>query len=152
MSVRFVLFVWLGAFAGCAASPAAAQMRASTVVPTDAPTLAYRLPGDSLATNATRLRPSAADSLRPPDDWLGRDKALHFGASLLLTLSGQYVLTDKAEMTDGAALPFSAGAALALGLAKEVADSRRAAGPHFSLRDLAADMLGVAVGALVTRL
>ena len=155
MSSRLVLVVWLGGFAGCAASPASAQMRASAVVPTGAPTLAYRLPGDTLVADVVRRdawRAARADSLRPPDDWLGYDKALHFGASFLLTLSSQYVLVDKADMTDGAALPLSAGAALALGLAKEVADSRRAVGPHFSLRDLAADALGVAVGALVTRL
>lgn len=117
--------------------------------------LGYRLPGHEHASDEAldrAQRPAAADSLRPPDDWLGRDKALHVGASFLLTLSGQYMLTDKAEMTNAAALPLAAGAALALGLAKEVADSRRTVGPHFSLRDLAADVLGVAVGALVTRL
>ncbi|HEX8298993.1 MAG TPA: hypothetical protein VF594_07500 [Rubricoccaceae bacterium] len=145
---------WLTVAAGVAfmAAPAASQPAAT---PAAAP-LAYRLPG--LAFERTGPDPrvpraeAQADSLRPPDDWLGRDKALHFGASVLLTLSGQYVLTDKGGLTNGRALPVSAGLAFGLGVAKEVADSRRAVGPHFSLRDLAVDALGVAVGALVTRL
>ncbi len=86
----------------------------------------------------------------PPDDWLGRDKALHLGASFLITLSGQYVLVDKADLSNGRALPVSAGVALALGLAKEVADSRRPRHPLFSWRDLAADAAGVALAAAVT--
>ena len=142
------------ALAALAALPAAAQ-------PVRAPApkaLAYRLPTEApLGSAAPRWPPPdrpplPADSLRPPDAWLGRDKALHVGASFLLTLSGQYVLTDKADLSNARALPFSVGAALGLGVAKEVADSRRAVGPHFSLRDLAADVLGVAVGVLVTRL
>ncbi len=137
----------LAAGLALASVPAAAQTG-------HVPVLSYRLPGQPLATDdwrqAARVRP---DSLRPPpDDWLGFDKGLHVGASLLLTLSGQYVLTDKGGLSNGRALPLAAGTALALGLAKEVADSRRAAFPLFSLRDLAADVLGVAVGALVTRL
>ena len=135
---------------------AAAQVRPPDAGPDagpDAAPLAYRLPGLALdAGHPALARAAPADSLRPPDAWLGRDKALHAGASFLLTLSGQYVLTDKGGLSDGRALPLSAAAALALGVAKEVADSRRAAGPHFSLRDLAADVLGVALGALVTRL
>ncbi|MEL6772098.1 MAG: hypothetical protein AAFP18_13605 [Bacteroidota bacterium] len=90
-----------------------------------------------------------ADSVvvvRPADPWLGRDKALHAGASFLLTLSGQYVLVNKLEATEGQAWPFAATGALAVGLLKEVADSRRARNPLFSWRDLAADAVGVALG------
>lgn len=133
------------------AVPAAAQTG-----PGPLPALAYRLPGQPLdARDAAPLgtRAARADSLRPPpDDWLGYDKGLHVGASFLLTLSAQYVLTDKGGLSNGRALPLAAGTALALGVAKEVADSRRAAFPLFSLRDLVADVLGVAAGALVTRL
>lgn len=117
----------------------------------DAIRLAYRLPGRTLDTMAPR-REVPPDSLRPPDAWLGPDKALHAGGSFLITLSAQYALTDKAGLTNTEALPVSAAVALALGLAKEVHDGRRAVGPHFSLRDLAADALGVALAALATRL
>lgn len=133
------------------AVPAAAQTGLAPSAP-----LSYRLPDRPLDVspgNGSQAAGLPPDSLRPPpDDWLGFDKGLHFGASLLLTLSGQYVLTDKGGLSNDGALPLAAGTALALGLAKEVADSRRAAFPLFSLRDLAADALGVAVGALVTRL
>lgn len=86
---------------------------------------------------------AAADTLR--DDWLGRDKVLHAGFSFLFALSSQYVLTSKLDMSEGGALPASAGVTLALGLAKEVADSRRAVRPLFSTRDLVADAVGVAL-------
>lgn len=89
---------------------------------------------------------------RPADPWLGPDKALHAGGSFLMTLAGQYVLTDKGGLSDGQALPVAAGSTLALGLLKEVADSRRARRPHFSWRDLAADAAGVALAAAVVAL
>ncbi len=126
----------------------AAPVAAQPVAPT---TLAYRLDG-VVDAPPPRAQPARADSLRPPDLWLGRDKGLHAGASFLLTLSGQYLLTDKGGLSDGRALPLSVATALALGVAKEVADSRRAVGPHFSWRDLVADLAGVAAGALVASL
>jgi beta-lactamase class D/uncharacterized protein YfiM (DUF2279 family) len=87
-----------------------------------------------------------------PDEWLARDKALHFGVSFLLTLSSQYVLVDKARMDEDGALPLATGFSLAVGLGKEAADSRRGHSPAFSWRDLAADALGVALAALVISL
>ena len=124
----------LGAF-GCSAEAQTAP------VPTAA--LAYRLPGQALDPVAP------ADSLRPPEPWLARDKAIHAGGSFLFVLAAQYVLTDKADASDGTALPLAAGAALAIGLAREVHDGRRPVDPHFSVRDLVADALGVAVAAAV---
>jgi uncharacterized protein YfiM (DUF2279 family) len=93
--------------------------------------------------------PEAARVDPLPDEWLARDKAMHLGASFLLTLAGQYVLTDKGTLTNGEALPVAAGSALAIGLAKEVMDSRRPRDPHFCWRDLAADAAGVALAAAV---
>ena len=81
------------------------------------------------------------------DPWLARDKALHAGGSFLLTLSGQYVLTAKLAASEGTALPIAAGTTLALGLAKEVLDSRRPVRPLFSTRDLVADAVGIALAA-----
>lgn len=91
------------------------------------------------------LRSSPPPDTTLHDPWLGRDKALHAGGSFLLTLSGQYVLTAKLSATEGTALPIAAGTTLALGLAKEVVDGRRAVRPHFSTRDLLADAVGVAL-------
>lgn len=89
---------------------------------------------------------------RPADDWFGRDKALHAGGSFLLTLSGQYVLVSKGGLSEGRALPLSAGATLGLGLLKETADASRAVAPLFSWRDLAADALGVLLAVVVVEL
>lgn len=91
------------------------------------------------------------DHARLPDDWLGRDKALHAGVSFLTTLSAQYVLTEKLDASEGEALPIAAGATVALGIAKEVMDSRRPRAPHFCTRDLVADAVGVllAVGVVL---
>ncbi|MEM1041743.1 MAG: hypothetical protein AAGI91_03855 [Bacteroidota bacterium] len=79
------------------------------------------------------------------DPWFGRDKALHAAGSFLLTLSAQYVLTAKLSADEGTAIPIAAGTAFSLGLAKEVADSRRPVNPLFSTRDLVADAVGVAL-------
>lgn len=79
------------------------------------------------------------------DPWLGRDKVLHAAGSFLLTLSAQYVLTAKLSVGADDAVPLAAGATLSLGLAKEVADSRRPVRPLFSTRDLVADAVGVAL-------
>ena len=97
-------------------------------------------------------RPEAERPGPLPDEWIARDKAMHLGTSFLMTLAGQYVLTDKGTMTNGEALPVAAGSALALGLAKEVMDSQRERDPHFCWRDLAADAVGVALGAAVISL
>lgn len=111
--------------------------------------------GRSAASSALPLPVDGASfgrfhSSTPPDTtlhdpWLGRDKALHTGGSFLLTLSGQYVLTAKLAASEGTALPIAAGTTLALGLTKEILDSRRTARPHFSTRDLVADAVGVAL-------
>ncbi|MEM9996805.1 MAG: hypothetical protein AAF809_03805 [Bacteroidota bacterium] len=109
------------------------------------------VPADGLLADV-QVVPLAVDStraVRSVDPWLGRDKALHVGASLLLTLSGQYVLVNKLDASEGDAWPLSASGALAVGLLKEVADSRRARNPLFSWRDLAADAVGVGLGLAV---
>ena len=104
--------------------------------------------------DTTAAPPRAAPPPRPAprDEWLGRDKALHAGASFLLTLSGQYVLVSKGGLSEDGALPLSAGAALSLGLLKETADASRATAPLFSWRDLAADAVGVLLAVLVIEL
>ena len=129
-----------------ASGPAGAQ----PVAPGAGRPLAVSLDGGPAPTPTRAARPDSTAAL--PDGWVARDKALHLGASFLLTLSAQYVLTDKASLSDGRALPLAAGSALALGLVKEVADARRPRSPHFCWRDLAADAAGVALAAAVVGL
>lgn len=93
--------------------------------------------------DAAALTSALGDTLRDP--WLGRDKALHAAGSFLLTLSAQYVLTSKLDMNENGALPIAAGTSFSLGLTKEVADSQRPVRPLFSVRDLVADAVGVAL-------
>jgi len=103
--------------------------------------------GDRFERGAAPANASASlvvpDTLRDP--WLGRDKVLHAAGSFLLTLSAQYVLVNKLDTSEDGALPIAVGTTLSLGLAKEVADSRRRVNPLFSVRDLAADAFGIAL-------
>lgn len=88
----------------------------------------------------------------PADAWLGRDKGLHASTSFVLTVGGSLALRAglDAAQRDATALAF--GTTIALGVTKEVADVRRPVAPLFSWRDLAADALGAALGALVASL
>lgn len=83
------------------------------------------------------------------DAWLGRDKQLHFTASALLTLSGQYIFVNKAGLPESRALPLSAGYALWLGLAKEMDDAQRPGGTGFSHKDLVWNVLGTGAALLI---
>ena len=131
----------LAALAALAAGAVAAQPVAPRLE-------SVRLDGLPPLTETVRQRPERP----PPEAWIATDKALHAGGSFLLTLAGQYVLTDKGALSNGEALPVAAGATLALGLAKEVMDSQRPQYPHFCWRDLAADAAGVALAAVVVGL
>jgi uncharacterized protein YfiM (DUF2279 family) len=84
---------------------------------------------------------------QPADAWLGADKAMHFAASFLLTLSTQYLLVNKTDLPEHTALPLAAGTTLSLGLVKEIADSQRERHPLFSWRDIAANTAGVVLAA-----
>ncbi len=98
------------------------------------------------------MRMDESDWKWADDAWWGRDKALHFTVSFLLTTNGQYVLVNKLEASERAALPVSAGGALAVGIVKEVWDARRVNGSGFSVRDLAWDVAGIGAAALLVAL
>lgn len=83
----------------------------------------------------------------PADRWVAEDKLRHFAISFAAThmmYGGARFVTDSRT-----AVPAAASAALALGLGKEIADVRR--GRPFSLKDLAWDAAGVALGVLLVR-
>ncbi len=86
------------------------------------------------------------------DEWLSFDKAQHFTFGFLLTVGGQYTLVNKANLSEGAALPASIGFSAGIGLAKEVYDARRPGGTGFSYKDLAWDALGIAAASLLIAL
>ena len=85
----------------------------------------------------------------PPDAWLARDKALHAGTSFALTAGGALALRAALDATRRDATTLAVGTTIALGVTKEIADERRPRGSGFSWRDLVADAVGTALGALV---
>jgi uncharacterized protein YfiM (DUF2279 family) len=97
----------------------------------------------------TTTAPPPRRPLSEIDPWIAQDKALHLGAGLLITLSGQYVLTQKLDVRERQAWPVAFGSAVAVGLAKEIMDSQRPRNPFFSWRDLVATAAGGAVGVVI---
>jgi putative lipoprotein len=83
------------------------------------------------------------DARADGDEWLGRDKAIHFDLSLAMA-SGAYGLTSLKldPMWQRAAV--GAGFALAMGAGKELVDLAGSGDP--SWKDFAWDAIGVAVG------
>ncbi len=80
------------------------------------------------------------------DRWLARDKALHFGVSLVVQGATHSVLRANGFAYREAA--WTAGATtLAMGMSKELWDRR--AGKAFSWKDLAADGVGGGTGAVL---
>ena len=141
------------------ATLAAASFALAVVPNARAQVLAYRLPPEiaeppepSGGLGVEPLASEAGLSPREADDWLGRDKLYHLGASFGLALGAHVALTEGAGMEAEAARPLAAGFALGIGLAKEYADERRPRRPLFSWKDLAADAAGVALGIAVASL
>ena len=83
---------------------------------------------------------------RPPDRWFGPDKVKHFVTSAVVTGMG-YGALRATSAGHGSSLIGASGAALALGIGKEMRD-RRAYG-LFSTRDLAWDLAGIGAGAVM---
>ena len=77
------------------------------------------------------------------DPWFGRDKALHFGASAGLAITG-YAASSIFFQDRGARLVSGAGLALTAGIAKELNDLAGHGDP--SWRDLTWDFVGTAAG------
>lgn len=76
------------------------------------------------------------------DRWLAEDKLQHFAMSFAVT--GMAYGAGRAVLEPDPARSAALGLALVLGLGKELADVRR--GDGFSLKDLAWDAAGVALG------
>lgn len=101
------------------------------------------------AHGALAVAPSPLASLRPAprDRWLAEDKAKHLVVSFLWVLGTQYMLVNKADWSEGDALPLSVASGAAAGIAKEWYDWRISSSRYFSRRDLVADAVGLALAA-----
>lgn len=136
--------LWLGFALPLCAQPAASQSGAASLV--------FRPAAAGIAGRAAEAETALSHGSfrqRVADPWFAPDKAKHLGASFLLTLSGQYVLTEKLSFSEGEALPLAVAGAVFVGLGKEVYDRHRPPDYHFSRRDLVADALGIALGVAV---
>ena len=85
---------------------------------------------------------------RKGDKWFAIDKVQHFSYSCLISLGCQYVLVNKFDNTEEESLPMSSAMSLGAGLLKELNDSRGNDG-LFSLKDMVANMAGIALAALI---
>lgn len=107
----------LALFAACG-TPAVARAAAAPAVPRE-------------------VAPAAVE-----DRWLAEDKLRHFALSFAAT--GMAYGSGRLALEPDRARSAAAGLALLLGLGKELADAGR--GDPFSLKDLAWDAAGVALG------
>ena len=82
------------------------------------------------------------------DKWFAIDKVQHFSYSCLISLGIQYVLVNKMEMDETAALPVSLGISFTAGSTKEIQDSKSKNG-FFSRKDLVANGLGIILSAII---
>jgi len=90
-------------------------------------------------------------SLHEADKWLASDKVKHFSVSCLLVIAGKIGSKEVLKFDRTASSTSAVGSALLIGFVKEVIDDLN---PNniFSLKDLAADLLGIALALLLLSL
>ena len=99
-------------------------------------------------TRQKLLPDSSFKPIEIKDEWIARDKGLHFAGSfistgLIITSAKRFSdFTDHQSRVAGISITFS------LGLGKELYDSRQS-NNHFSYKDLTADIAGIIVALLV---
>ena len=76
------------------------------------------------------------------DEWFAIDKVQHFMYSAFVSLGTQYVLVNKIQMAENAALPLSSLLSFSAGLLKEINDNRFKNG-FFSKKDMVANSFGI---------
>ena len=92
---------------------------------------------------------AASPASAQQDDWLGRDKALHFGLSVGLA-AGAYAVSAPFVEDPVTRFALGVGAGFGVGVLKEIWDATGRGTP--SGRDLAWDVAGVATGAALSLL
>lgn len=105
--------------------------------------------GDGRPETGNRF-PSSVVIQKAPDEWIATDKAQHLTASMILTGLAAYRLAHYSDWNRDASLRGGAGFALGLGILKEISDLHKPF-PYnrFSLKDLVADLTGIALGVLL---
>ena len=82
------------------------------------------------------------------DNWFAVDKIQHFSYSCLITFGCQYILVNKLKNTENNSLPVSSALSFGAGLLKELNDLKGENG-YFSLKDMVANLVGIAVAAII---
>ena len=82
------------------------------------------------------------------DSWFGKDKAKHFVMSMLITGMVSHMSRYHLDWNRYDSRTAGITVSLSMGIFKEFSDSRKA-GREFSMKDFAADLLGVIVGGLI---
>lgn len=93
---------------------------------------------------------SAAVSQRGEDRWLSEDKIDHVSAGAFLVGAQYYLFRSELERSHEQSIRAAIAGTLVLGVAKEVYDGISGRGSP-SFKDAAADVLGVALAALLLR-
>lgn len=98
-----------------------------------------------------RIDDGSKERLYDADKWLGSDKVKHFSASFLLVVLGKMGSKEVLKFDRAASSTSAVGTALLVGFVKEVVDDLN---PNniFSLKDLVADLLGIALAVLLLSL
>lgn len=82
------------------------------------------------------------------DEWNGIDKLKHYSVSLILTTSSYYYMKKPFGYSNDTSLSVSVPFSFLVGLGKEFRD-RKGIGNHFSMKDLAVDIMGIASGWII---
>ena len=82
------------------------------------------------------------------DEWFAIDKVQHFMYSTFVSFGTQYVLVNKVQMNENAALPLSALLSFSAGLLKEINDNRSKNG-FFSRKDMVANSFGIVFAGII---
>jgi len=82
------------------------------------------------------------------DEWFAIDKVQHFMYSAFVSFGTQYVLVNKIQMDENAALPLSSLFSFSAGFLKEINDNRSKNG-FFSKKDMVANSFGIVFAGII---
>ncbi|MDQ7063039.1 MAG: hypothetical protein Q9P90_02205 [candidate division KSB1 bacterium] len=110
---------------------------------------------DTVTAQERTGSPVVADStvhdssrVQPADPWLGADKFKHIALSAYLLGAQMYIYQQPLGLDERRALGLAVTGTAVIGIGKEIYDGVSGRG-QASFKDLAADLLGIALGSLL---
>ena len=104
-----------------------------------------------ILSSASICQTFPSDSTMVKHRAIGYDKIQHAAVSCLLTLSGQYVLETKTDVSQDNALMYSASSSAMIGLTKELNDMKTRSIP-FDWGDMLANFVGIGLAIAIIAL